>query len=341
MLLLMMDSRDMAALALCCSLPERKTRMSGNRHVILGTGPIGRAVMAELVRKGQPVRMVNRSGKAVELPAGVEVVAGDAYQVDSVREVTQDAGVVYNCTNAPYTDWATKFPPLQAAIVEGVAANGAKLIVADNLYMYGDVNGPIRESSPYAATSRKGKIRAQMAEALMAAHKTGKIRVAVARGSDYYGPFGVDSMMGSRAIYPALEGKAAQLTGNIDQPHSFTYIEDFGKTMVILGEREEALGEVWHVPNAAPMTQRAMMTLIFQEIGKPPKINTMGKTMMILGGLFIPVAREVVEMMYEFEKPFIVDSSKFERAFGMTATPIAEGVKRTAAWFRTHPQKKD
>ncbi len=146
---------------------------------------------------------------------------------------------------------------------------------------------------------------------------------------------------GDRIFYPALAGKAASFTGKLDVPHTATYIEDFGRVLVVLGEREEALGRAWHVPNDRPqITQRQFAELVFAEIGQPAKVNAMVKTMLRIGGLFIPEARETVEMFYEFDKPFVVDSSQFEQAFGVKATPIAEAVKATVAWYRAHPQAK-
>lgn len=307
-------------------------------HVIFGTGPLGKSVMRELVKRGKvSIRMVNRSGKA-DVPAGVEVVAADAYNVESVRQVTQGASVVYQCAQPAYHEWVTKFPALQASILEGTAPSGAKLIVGDNLYMYGEFNGTLREDMPYAAHTRKGKVRAEMAQALLNAHKAGKIRVAIGRGSDFYGPGVLDSAIGDRAIYPALAGKSASLTGNIDLPHTMTYIDDFGKALVILGEHDNALGQAWFVPNAPTVSQRQFMTLIFEEAGQAPKMSGMGKLMMRLGGLFIVGARETVEMMYEFEKPFVVDSSRFEKAFGMTATPMREAIRETVAWYKANPE---
>ena len=139
-------------------------------QVIFGTGPLAQATMRALLKRGKTVRMVNRSGKRpADVTASVEIVGGDAYSADFTRSVTKDATVAYQCAQPEYHEWVTKFPPLQAAILEGVAANGAKLIVGENLYMYGDTNGqPICEEMPYAAKTRKGKVRAEMANALLA-----------------------------------------------------------------------------------------------------------------------------------------------------------------------------
>ena len=203
--------------------------------------------------------------------------------------------------------------------------------------MYGDPAGkPLSESSPLTPNSGKGRVRLAMNEALMAAHQSGKIRAAAARASDYYGPG--YTLNGDQIFYPVLAGKTARGLGSLDAAHTFTYTLDVGEAMAILGERDEALGQVWHVPSAPPITQRDLITQVFQAAGQPAKIGAINKLMMRLAGLFAPGAREVVEMMYEFEKPFVVDSSKFTRAFGMTATPLSVGIPATLDWFRKHPK---
>jgi nucleoside-diphosphate-sugar epimerase len=314
-----------------------------NLHVVFGAGPLGRSVVNELVGRGETVRVVSRSGQMAEAPQGVELVAGDLYNAGVVRELAQGAAAAYQCAQPHYWEWPQKFPPLQAAIIEGLAGSGTRLVIGENTYMYGDTDGqPLTEDLPYAATTRKGKVRAAMSEAALAAHKAGKVQVSMGRGSDFFGPWVLDSGFGDRVFYPALAGKGASFGGKLDLPHTATAIEDFGRALVILGEREEALGRAWHVPNDRPqITQRQFAELVFAETGHPVKASGMGKTMMRIGGLFIPGAREVVEMMYEFEKPFVVESSQFERAFGMKATPISDAIKTTVAWYRTHPQSKD
>ncbi len=305
-------------------------------HVIFGMGPLGMAVMRGLLERGGRVRMVNWRREA-DVPPGVEVVKGDASSAEFIAAATRGATVVYQCAMPPYHEWLKQFPPMQAAILEGAARNGAKLVIGDNLYLYGEVKGKIHEDLPCAAHTRKGRLRARLAEEAMAAHRAGTVRVTIGRGSDFFGPGVLNSALGERAISPALQGRTAQLTGNPDLPHTFTFIDDFGKALVILGENEQALGQVWHVPNDSPaITQRQLMSLFFEVIGNSPRISGMGRMMMAIGGLFVPEAREMVEMMYEFEKPFVVDSSKFEHAFGVAATPIREAVRQTVAWYRVH-----
>lgn len=311
-------------------------------HVVLGTGAIGRAVAEELVRRGERVRMVNRSGKMDEIPAGVDVVASDLYDPANVRQVTRGAKVVYQASQPRYSEWNEKFPLLQKSIIDGLAGGNAKLVIVENVYMYGDTHGkPLAEDTPYQAHTRKGRVRGEISKAAFAAHKDGRVRVTAARGGNFFGPWGTDSTMGERVFYPLLRGKAAMLMGRPDLPHTHTYVKDFGAALVILGERKEADGRAWHVPNDQPaMSQSELVRMFAEEAGVAPKMNSMGKTMMAIGGLFIPEARETVEMMYEFEKPFVINSGKFETTFGMKATPVPEAIKETVRWFKEHPQTR-
>jgi nucleoside-diphosphate-sugar epimerase len=314
--------------------------MSTN-HVVLGTGALGRAIAQELVSRGESVRMVNRSGKMDEVTAGVEVVAADLYDTAKVREVTRGAKVVYQSAQPEYFKWPEKFPALQKSIIDGLTGSRAKLVLVENVYMYGDPDGkPMTEETPYNAHTRKGRVRGEISRAAFEAHKDGKVRVTAARGGNFFGPWGLDSTMGGRAFYPLLNGKPAQLIGRTDLPHTHTYIKDFGTALVILGERDEADGQAWHVPNDQPnMTQAELVRLFAEEAGVEPRMSSMGKLMMSLGGLFIPEAKETVEMMYEFEKPFMIDSSRFEKTFGMKATPIRDAIRETVKWYRSHEQR--
>ena len=304
------------------------------RHVIFGTGPVGLAVMDELLTRGKRVRLVNRSGQA-NVPDGVEVVKGDAANPEVTRKICRGAAVVYNCTNPPYTKWPEMFPPLQAGVLEGAASAGAKLVAIENLYMYGPTHGQtMTEATPYAATTRKGRVRAEMSEALLAAHQSGQVRVAIGRASDFFGPRALLSAMGERVFYPALAGKAAQILGDADLPHTQTYVPDIGEGLVILGERDEALGQAWHLPSPETVSTRQFIEMVYEETGHPVKIQAMPKLMLKGLALFMPMMRELNEMLYEFEEPFIVDHSKFEQAFGNHATPLREAIRTTVAWYR-------
>jgi nucleoside-diphosphate-sugar epimerase len=311
--------------------------MSDNEgiHVVFGTGPVGLAVMDELVRKGERVWVVNRSGRA-SVPHGVEVVGGDATDPTFTREASDGASVVYFALNPPYNKWPELFPPLQAGVLEGAASAGAKLIATENLYMYGPTAGrPLTEDLPYAPNTRKGMVRATMSEELMEAHSSGNVRVAIGRASDYFGPRVLVSAAGEQVFGRAVRGKSAQVAGDPDQPHTYTYVPDIGRGLAILGEREEALGQAWHLPSPETLTTREFVEMIFEEVGEPARIQAAPKILLRAMGLFDPGMREMIEMLYEFEEPFVVDHSKFEEAFGEHATLLKGAIGETVRWYRS------
>jgi nucleoside-diphosphate-sugar epimerase len=308
-------------------------------HVVFGTGAIGMALIEELAANGKRVRAVNRAG-AADVPDGVEVVGGDATSEPFTKAASADAGIVYFCLNPPYTKWPELFPPMQAAVLEGAASAGAKLVALENLYMYGPTGGaPLTEDLPYDATGRKGSTRARMAQDLLEAHEAGTVRVAIARASDYFGPRGVLSTMGERVFYPALAGKRAQVIGDPDQPHTYSYIPDIAKGLAILGERDEADGKAWHLPNEPALTTRQFIEQVYAAAGTEAGIQAMPRLMVNLVGPFNGNVRELKEMLYEFEEPFVVDHSRFETAFGGYATPLADAIDATVAWYRAHPKQ--
>jgi nucleoside-diphosphate-sugar epimerase len=304
-------------------------------HVIFGTGPVGITLAEQLSAAGKQVRLVNRSGKG-QTPAGVELVAGDALQSDVVRDLCQGATAAYHCANVAYEQQVEIIPRLQKSIIEGVAAAGAKLIVTDTLYMYGQTHGQVmKEDSPHAATTRKGQMRARVAETYLAAHREGKVRVALGRAADFFGPRVLNSSLGDRVFPAALAGKPIQLLGNIDLPHSYSYIGDVARTLALLGERNEALGRVWHVPVVTPVvTQRDMAQQIGKALGKPVRIQAIPKLVVQAFGLFQPFMYEMVEMFYQYTEPQIVDASAIEQAFGLHATPLDEAIRATVQWYQ-------
>ncbi len=297
-------------------------------NVVFGTGPIGRAVTQELVKRGK-----------ADIPAGVEIMQGDVTDYAFTQEASKGASVVYQCTNPPYTQWAELFPALQSGVLEGAASAGAKLIVMDNLYMYGPTGGKLlTEDLPDKATSRKGMTRAKMAQEVMAAHRSGRVRAAIGRASDYFGPGAMDSAAGDRLFLAALAGKAAGVIGNPDLPHTYSYVPDIGKALTTLGEHEEALGQIWHLPAPETVTTREFVNRVFKETGHAPRLQVANKLMVRAMGLFVPIMREFVEMYYEYNEPFIMSHDKFAKAFGADVTPLQEAIRTTVAWFRDHTQ---
>lgn len=305
-----------------------------------GPAPVGLTLTDALVRRGKRVRVVNRSGQA-EVPAGVEVRAGDATSAESTRALCQGATHVYNCTNPrDYHKWPEQNPPLQAGILEGAASAGARLIVMDNLYMYGPHGGvPMTEDLPLNGKGPRSNTRKQMALELLAAHRSGKVRVAIGRASDFFGPRVGEALGGERLFRPVLAGKTVQSVIKPDLPHTFSYVPDVAEALAILGEHDEALGEVWHLPAPRTVTVREFVALAAQAAGTQPRIAALPRFMLPLLGLVIPPMRGISENAYQYYEPYILDHSKFDRAFGdaLQPTPLEEAIRTTVAWYRAHP----
>jgi nucleoside-diphosphate-sugar epimerase len=304
-------------------------------HVVLGAGGgTGSAVVRELAARGLRARAATRRG-TTDAPDGVEQLAADIGSTEGARQACEGAAVVYHCAQPPYTKWAELFPPMTRAVLDGAAAAGAKLVFADNLYVYGPPDGPMTEESPQRAEGKKGRTRIEMADAVLSAHADGRMRCTIGRSSDYYGARGTASTVGENIMKPALSGKRVRWLGSLDQPHTLNYLEDMARALVTLGERDESDGQVWHLPAAEPLTGRQFLALLFEAVGSPPRIGVASRPMIRIAGLFNSLLRELNETLYQFERPFISDASKFQRTFGpFDPTPHPEAVMRTVEWFR-------
>ena len=231
--------------------------MSTTRHEIFGTGAIGLATLDALRRRGETVRLVNRSGHA-RVPDDIEVVGGDASDPAFTTAVSQGASVLYQVLNPPYHQWAAQFPALQAGVLVAAEATGTRLVSMENVYMYGRPAGqPLVETRDYAAHTRKGKLRGRMARDLLAAHAAGRVQVAIGRASDYFGPRGgAQSNLGDRVFPAAIAGKTAKVICDPDQPHTYTYIPDIREGLAVLGEVPLRPGRCGTYPTTPPPAPR-------------------------------------------------------------------------------------
>lgn len=310
--------------------------MPSELHVVMGTGPVGCWTARALCSQGRAVRAVNRSGARPGLmPAEVEMVKADIADPAHASAAAAGASVVYQALNPPYHLWHEFFPALQAAALAAAKTANARYVSIENLYMF-DSSKPMTEASPVAPVSAKGALRQRMAEDVMAAHARGDVRTTALRSSDYYGPGVLNSALGERVFGNLVAGKRALVSGSTKLPHSFAYIEDVGLAAAALGTHDRALGQVWIAPHAPVRTQGQMVEEACRVLDIEPRMSAVSPFMMRLVGLFIPGARSAVEMMYEFTAPFVVDSSRMEREFSLSATPIPAAVERTIAWYRDH-----
>jgi nucleoside-diphosphate-sugar epimerase len=202
--------------------------------------------------------------------------------------------------------------------------------------MYGPTSGPLTEDLPYRATGPNGQTRAKLALTLLEAHQTGRVRAAIGRASDFYGPYALRSTVGEQVFVPALSGMPAKVLGNPDMPHTYTFITDFARGLITLGERDEALGQVWHIPSAETVTMRQFVGMVFEELGRPARLSAAPPLAISALALFNPTVRALKEQLYQSTQPFVVDHSKFARSFGSRPTPHREGIRQTINWFRGH-----
>lgn len=304
-------------------------------HIVFGTGPAGLALIDKLHARGHRVRAVNRSGSA-PVPEGVELVAADVTDQDTMRSLCAGATTIYNCTHAPYHLWRELLPKLHNAFLDAAAHSGARLVVTDTLYMYGPTHGAVMtEQTPHNATSYKGRMRAEIAARYLDAHAAGTAKVALARAADFYGPRVTMSALGAAVFFPALQGKPVFALGNIELPHSYSYIADVGEALATLGEHERAMGQAWHVPTAPALTTHELHGLIGKELGYELTADILAEpTDQAWGPFDATFMREYVELFYQYLEPQIVDSTAIADAFGLHPTPIEDGLRATIAWYR-------
>lgn len=306
-------------------------------HVVFGaSGGMGNAVIRALVAQGKKVRGVNRSGKA-DVPEGVEVVSADLLDFDESFEASEGATHIYNCVNTRYDKWPEIYPEVVHKFVDLLKATAAKGIIADNLYMYGEtVSEPYRETMEYLAKGKKGRLRAECAMIYEQAMKAGEIQAVICRAPDFYGP-GVtsSSFYGDRLFPQILAGKNVSVMGKLDVPHAMIFVDDFAKALINLALDDHAYGQVWHAPMDKALTQRKFVELIHEEAGTTGKIRSVNPIITRLLGLFVPLIREVNEMMYEFVHPYYVNTSKYEERYGNGVTPHREAIRQTLDWYRT------
>jgi nucleoside-diphosphate-sugar epimerase len=302
-------------------------------HVVLGaTGGVGHALVRELAAHGAPVRAVNRSGRA-SFPGCVELVAADLTNRASTRAACQDATVVYHCAGVPYDQWARSLPGMLDNVIAAVAATGATLVYMDNTYMYAPTTAPLTEASREAPPTRKGRLRQQLAETILAVQARGQIRATIGRSPDFYGPGVRTSFVGEQFFTAVLAGKRVPWPGKLDVPHALAFVEDVARGLRVLGTHEQALGQVWLLPTAPALTGRQYIALAGAAAGVPPRALAVSSLLLRVLGLTNAVLRESVELLYEFNEPLLIDGAKYTRTFDGIPTAHQEGMRRTIAWY--------
>lgn len=305
-------------------------------RLVVGAGPIGSALVRRLVAAGDTVTVVTRSGRGPDLP-GVTRVAADAADPDRLAELAAGAATVFNCANpGDYTRWEREWPPLATALLAAAERSGAVLVTLGNLYGYGPVDVPISRDLPLAATGHKGRLRNRMWQDALAAHRAGRIRATEVRAADFIGPeVAAAGAMLRRYAESTLRGRTAWVFGDPDVPHTLSDSEDVARLLALVADDERAWGEPWHVPAAAPRSMRQALTDLSAAIGAPaPRLRRVPTAAITLSAPVVPIMRELQEVLWQFQRPFVLDATATTEAFGVTASSWEETVARTAEDWR-------
>ena len=304
-------------------------------HTLLGAnGTIAAELIPVLKSNAQQIRLVSRNPKKVD---GTETFQADVLNREQVFQAVKGSDFVYLLVGLDYNRkvWRKDWPVIMRNVIDACKDAAARLIFFDNVYMYGRVIGNMTESTPYNPSSVKGKIRAEIDEMLLKEIKSGGIKAMIATSADFYGPRTSKTSVPSIMIFEKMKnGKSAQWFVNANQPHSFTYTPDAAAALYMLALREDAYGQTWHLPTAKPaLTGNEFISIAAKYMHAKDKVQVLPKWLIRTIGLFMPIMKELGEMLYQNEFPYVFDSSKFEKAFNYKPTPYEEGIRVTSEWW--------
>lgn len=301
--------------------------------ILGGTGPIGTELAKSLKKYTQEIRLVSRNPSAVN--PGDETMAADLLDPEAVDRAVKDSSVVYVTLGFKYDIrvWKASWPPFIRSVLDSCINYGSKLLFFDNIYMYDpDFLHDLTEETPYRPVSKKGAVRAGIARMIMEEVEKGRLNAIIARCADYYGA-GIQgrSMLTELTLKPLAEGKKAMWMSSVQYKHSYTYVPDAGKATALLGNSEDAFNQVWHLPTAQdPPTGKEWIEAFASRMNVNPGYRILTKPMARLIGIFVPVMRELPEMMYQYDRDYVFNSTKFDKRFGIAPTPYQDGINAIA-----------
>ena len=307
--------------------------------LVIGAGPVGSTIAIQLADAGTNVTVMTRSGTGPSHP-NITLRRGDASSAEGVNAAAAGCSAIFNCANPAYTRWSTDWPPIHRALMAAAESSGAVLVMMDNLYALGPATTmPMCEDSPMLATGTKGGVRRMMAEELLDAHRAGRLRAAVVRASDFFGPGVRDAAFGERVVPRVLAGKRVSLLGDPDARHSLSYMPDVATTMVAAAGNEAAWGRALQVPNAPAVTQRQFVAALADAAGMKARVGRVPLGALKVLGLVVPMMRELTETYYQFAGDWVTDSAVTEQILGVAATPLDRAARDTVAWWRQDATK--
>lgn len=310
--------------------------MTTSLHCVLGAGPAGTTVARELMARGHRVRLVDRS--ATQAPSGAELRQADLNDLEQTLRATEGSAVVYHCVNVPYHLQVEVMPRIARNIVAAATHHAARLVVLDTLYPYGEAEGEaITEDTPWAATSRKGRMRAELDRFYLSRHATGEVWVALGRSADFFGPEVVNSTLGGAFFPAALSGGEVLALGDTSLEHSYSFVPDIAAGLATLGTTaEDAGGRVWHLPTAAAVTTDEIHRIVGELVGRPLTVHRLDQAQAY--GPFDEVFMdEYAEMFYQHRLPQNMVSTAFEERFDTRPTPLTRALDLTLDWYQHRP----
>ncbi|MER6298197.1 NAD-dependent epimerase/dehydratase family protein [Kitasatospora sp. NPDC001539] len=291
-------------------------------HVVVGSGATGSALAHLLADSGEVVRLVSRRGSGPEHPL-VHRVAADATDTHRLAELTRGARTLYQCAMPPYDRWPELFPTLGAAVLTAAERSGADYVMLGNVYAYGPADGPLTEDRPLAPTTAKGRVRAELWQRALDAHTAGRVRVAEVRAADFLGP-GALSPFSLLTAGPLLAGAPAAHLGDPTTPHSWTYTGDAARTLRAAAD-SETWGRAWHVPSTSHAPAAELAAQLARAAGRPlPELPALDRAALAELGRTDPVVAELVEMLYLYDRPALLDATDTERRLSVSATPLRQ-----------------
>lgn len=305
------------------------------RVIVFGYGAVGREICRLLLARGDEVAVAQRRRPEV-LPEGLAFVACDVTDAASVLAACKGRDTVVCAAGFPYDSalWERAWPAAMRALLAACEATGARFVLADNLYMAGPQTTPLREDMPLTTYGRKPRVRSEITRLWQAAHEAGRVRATAVRASDFYGPDCPTSVLAAYGIANIVKGKAAMIPYSPDHPHDFTYVPDFARAVVTLVDApDDAYGTAWNVPNAPTRSLRQLLEQAASIAGKPLRVQVVPSWLQPVMGVFMPALRELVEMRFQTDRPYLVDSSKFRARFGGQPTGFEEGLRATVEFY--------
>jgi nucleoside-diphosphate-sugar epimerase len=302
--------------------------------LVLGYGAVGRAVVERLGARGDRVLVAQRREPA-GLPPDVRFLPVDLLVRESVLAAASGVGGIICCAGFPYRSalWERAWPRAMDNML--TAAAGTRFVFADNLYMYGPQTVPLIEELPLTDYGRKPKLRAHITRLWQAAHGRGLTEAVAVRASDFYGPRVTTSVLSSLGIARLVAGKAAVVPYCPHHAHDFTYVPDFARALVtLLDASSDCYGQAWHVPNAPTRTLRQLLALAARQLDRPLRVIVLQEWFKSILGSVVPDLREMIEMRFQTDRSYRVDSGKFARRFWDDPVPFSEGIGATIASYR-------